>query len=68
METNNCISNFMSPVKKIVKEKLISALFNGFPISEEFRELLALKLRGMGILDPTKNANDKYNNSRELTS
>ena len=46
----------------------MSALFNGFPISEEFRELLALKLRGMGILDPTENANDKYNNSRELTS
>ena len=58
----------MTPVKKIVKEKLISALFNGFPISEEFRELLALKLRGMSILDSTENANDKYNNSRELTS
>ena len=58
----------MTPVKKIVKEKLISALFNDFPISEEFRELLALKLRGMGILDSTENTNDKYNNSRELTS
>ena len=60
----------MSLIEKVTKEKLILALFDGFSISEEFRKLLALpcKLGGMGIIDPTKNANDKYNNSRELTS
>ena len=60
----------MSPVENIIKETLIPALFDGFPISEEFRKLLALpcKLGGMGIIDPTENANGKYSNSRELTS
>ena len=45
----------MSPVEKKVKEKLIPALFDGFPISEEFRKLLALpcKLGRIGIIDPT---------------
>ena len=59
----------IASVEKIIKEKLIPALFDGFPISEEFRKLLALpcKLRWMGIIDPTENANDEYNNSRELT-
>ena len=31
----------MSPVEKIIKEKLIRTLFEGFPISEEFRKFLA---------------------------
>ena len=55
MGTINCISYFMSPVEKKVKEKLIPALFDGFPISEEFRKLLALpcKLGRIGIIDPT---------------
>ena len=57
-------------IEKIIKEKLILALFDGFPISEEFRKLLVLpcKLGGMGIADPTENANDEYNNSRGLAS
>ena len=69
MRTINCISHFMSPVEKVIKEKLIPALFDGFPLSEKFRKLLALhcKLGEMGIIDPTENANDEYNNSRELT-
>ena len=77
--TINCISNFVSPAEKINKEKLIHAflenlvtvLFDGLPISEEFRELLALTLRklgGMGIVDPNENSNKLYNYSRELTS
>ena len=37
MQTINCISSFMSPVEKTIKEKLIPALFDGFRISEEFR-------------------------------
>ena len=36
MQTIHCISHFMSPVEKIIKEKLIPALFDGFPMSEEF--------------------------------
>ena len=34
------ISNFMSYVVKLIKEKLISALFHGFPISDELGKLL----------------------------
>ena len=34
--TINCINFLMFPVEKIIKEKLIPALFDGFPISEEF--------------------------------
>ena len=70
MRTSNCISYFMYLIEKIIKEKLILALFDGFPISEEFRKLLVLpcKLGGMGIADPTENANDEYNNSRGLAS
>ena len=42
----------------------------GFPISEEFRKLLAhpCKLGGMGMIDPITNADDEYNNSKELAS
>ena len=60
----------MSPAETTIKEKLIPALFDGFPISEEFKKLLTLpcKLGGMGIIDTTENANDEYNNSRKLTS
>ena len=45
-------------------------MFDGSPISEEFRKLLAFPctLGGVGIIDPTENANDECNNSRELTS
>ena len=58
----------MSPVEKIIKEKLIPALFDDFPISEVFRKLLALpcKLGGVGLIDPNENANDEDSNSREL--
>ena len=60
----------MSRVEKISKEKVIPALLDDFLISEEFRKLRALlcKLGGMGIKDPTANANDEYDNSRELAS
>ena len=49
----------MYQVVKIIKEILIPALFDGFPISGK---LLAFPctLGGMGITDPTKNANDEY--------
>ena len=37
MQSVNCISYFVSPVEKLIKEKMIPVLFDGFPISEEFR-------------------------------
>ena len=54
----------MSSVEKIIKEKMIPVSFESFPIPEEFRKLIAFpcKLGGMGIIDPTKNANDENNN------
>ena len=59
---------FMSPVEKIIKEKLIPALLDRFPISEDFRNLLFHfgKLGGMNIIDPTENSKDEYSKSREL--
>ena len=49
---------------------MIPSLFNEFPVSDGLRKLLALpwNLGGIGIISPTKNANDECNNSRELTS
>ena len=60
----------MSPAEKIIKKKLIPVLVDDFPISEEFRNLLAFpcKLGGMDIIDTTENANNEYNNSRVLKS
>ena len=57
----------MSPVEK---DKLTPELFDGFPILEEFRKILALtcKHREMGIIDPAENANNEYKNSRKLVS
>ena len=45
-------------------------MFDGFPISDEFSKLLVLpcKLEEIPKIDPTKNANDEFNNQRELTS
>ena len=59
----------MLSLDKVIKQKLIPALFNDFQISEELRSLIALptKLGVMGIINPTEIANDKYVNSRELT-
>ena len=70
VQTINCISCSMSSVEKIIEEKLIRTLFDGFPISVEFRKISALpcKLGGIGIIAPNKNANEKYSNSREMTS
>ena len=63
------IENFILPLDKAIKQKLIPALFNDFQISEELRSLIALpcKLGRMGIINPLEIANEKYVNSRELT-
>ena len=63
------VENFMLPLDKVIKQKLIPALFNDFQISEEPRSLIALpcKLGAMGIINPVEIANEEYVNSRELT-
>ena len=69
MRTIENIKNFMLPLDKVIKQKLMPVLFNDFQISEELRSLIALscKLGGMGIINPTKIANEEYVNLRELT-
>ena len=69
MRTIEKVENFMLPLDKVIKQKLIPALFNDFQISEELRSLTALpyKLGGMGIINPVETANEEYVNSRELT-
>ena len=69
MRTIENIENFMLPLDKVIKLKLIPALFNDFQISEKLRSLIALpcKLGGMGIINPTEIANEEYVNSRKLT-
>ena len=70
MRTSNYISYIISPIEKIIKEKLIPAFLDGFPLTEEFRKLLTLpcKLVGMGKIGPNKNVSEECSNSREPTS
>ena len=69
MRTIQNVENFMLPLDKVIKQKLIPALLNDFQISEELRSLIALpcKLGGMGIINLVEIANEEYVNSRELT-
>ena len=69
MRTIENVENFMLPLDKVIKQKLIPALFNDFQISEELRRLIAFpcKLGGMAIINPTELVNEEYLNSRELT-
>ena len=69
MRTIENVEDFMLPLDKVIKQKLIPALFNDFPISEELRSLMALlcKLGSMGIINPVEIANEEYENSSELT-
>ena len=69
MRTIENIENFMLLLDKVIKQKLIPALFNDFQISEELRSLIAFpcKLGGMDIINPTETANEEYVNSRKLT-
>ena len=62
MRTIENIENFMLLLDKVIKQKLIPALFNDFQISEELRSLIALpcKLGGMDIINPTEIANEEY--------
>ena len=63
------IENLMLPLTKVIKQKLIPALFNDFQISEELRSWIVLpcKLGGMGIINPMEIKNEEYVNSHELT-
>ena len=69
MRTIETVENFMLPLDKVIKQKLIPALFNDFHISEELRSLIVLpcKLGDMGIINPVEISNEEYVNSRELT-
>ena len=69
MGTIENIENIRLPLDKVIKQKLIPALFNDFQISKELRSLIALpcKLCGMDIIIPIGIANEEYLNSRELT-
>ena len=69
MRTIENIGNFMLPLDKVIKQKLVLALFNDFQMSEELRSLIALPctLGSMGIISPTEIANKEYVNSRKLT-
>ena len=69
MRTIENIEDFMLPLGKVIKQKLVLVLFNDFQISEELRNLIALpcKLSGMNINNSTEIANEEYVNSRELT-
>ena len=69
MRAIESIENFILPLDKAIKQKLIPALFSDFQVSEELRTLIALpcKLGRMGIINPLEIANEKYVNPRELT-
>ena len=69
MSTIENIESFMLPLDKVIKQKLIPALFNDFETSEELRSLIALpcKLGGMDIINPVEIVNEEYVNLRELT-
>ena len=60
MRTIENIENFILPLDKVIKQKLIPALFNDFRISDELRSLIALpcKLGGVGIINPIGIANE----------
>ena len=59
MRTIENVENFMLRLDKVIKQKLIPALFNDFQISEELGNLIALpcKLGSMGIITPVEIAN-----------
>ena len=69
MRTIEIVVNFMLPLDKVIKQKLIKTLFNDSHISEKLRSLIALpcKLGGMGINNSVEIANEEYVNSLELT-
>ena len=61
MRAIESIENFILPLDKAIKQKLIPALFSDFQVSEELRTLIALpcKLGRMGIINPLEIANEK---------
>ena len=64
------ISYLCKAGRKDIKEKFILSFVCWFSNIEKLRHLLAdpCKLGRMGRIGPTENANDKYDNSIELTS
>ena len=54
------IENVLLPLDKVIRQKLITTLFNDFP-TEELRSLIVLpcKLGGMSIVNPIEIANER---------
>ena len=54
------IENVLLPLDKVIRQKLITTLFNDFP-TEDLRSLIALpcKLGGMSIVNPIEIANER---------
>ena len=60
MRTIENIDSFMLPLDKVIKQKLIPALFNYFQISEELRSLIALPCK-LGIKAEANQSNISSN-------
>ena len=69
MRTIPCIDDFLQPLGDAIRHKLIPALTEGRSCSDDDRILLSLPVRlgGLGIIDPSKIADEEFQNSRKMT-
>ena len=60
----------MKGLEELIRSKLIPAIFGGNGVSGEMRKILQLPARmgGMGFLDPTKEAEWEYENSKMISA
>ena len=68
MRTSLCLSDHLQPLEDVIRSKLIPSIL-GREVSDFERELLALPIQqgGLGIIIPTKIANDQYTASKEIS-
>jgi len=64
------ISHFLQPLEDIIRTKFIPALTGKPAPNDDLRALLALpcRLGGLGLVNPTRTADQEYSASREVTS
>ena len=69
MRTTPGISELLSPIEDIIRNKLIPALTGKVSISDSERDLLALpcRLGGLGLTNPTKIASTQYQASQDIS-
>ena len=69
MRTIPGIDEFLQPLENVIRHKLIPALTEGRSCSDDDRILLSLPVRlgGLGIIDPSKIADEEFQNSRKMT-